>query len=291
MCDVKYQPTEEELKQVSNIPRVLSYKYKYHDPEEIESLANVGLAKGIPKYDPNRGMKFCEWVYWYCLREIRMYFKSVGYMSKIGTLSISEYEWVLCSKNKDEIELLEIVDLANHLLSKVSGLDRDILLLYFQGVSYKEIGRRFNLGPQTIREKCSSAILRIRHGKDTRDSKYRVILKKWAINHPDEYKRNTLVACKKGVIVRLKKMKREKRLMGWESLTIGECKVLCLMADRKGRTVNQLADQLQYNIGHIRRIVLILRKGGYLISKWNGKHCCLYSITEKAIKERRKSNG
>lgn len=141
MCGAKYTPTKEEIDQVCKIPRVISYKFKYHDPEEIESLANLGLARGITRYDARGKMTFCNFIYWYCMREIRAYFTLLSTKAYSITLSIWEYDEVIPSK---VTTILEDKELADYLLKILTRRQLLIISLYIRGYRFSDIAKRLS---------------------------------------------------------------------------------------------------------------------------------------------------
>lgn len=282
----RYTPTKEELEEICKIPKALTGRYPTYDPEEIESLGNLGLAKGIGKYDPNKQMKFRDFIFWYSLREVRQYFKLAQYTKSRATLSLANYEETVPSKESEHTKTLEDYEYANHLLSYLTGLQKDVVVLAINGMTHKEIGDRLNLCPVSVRQRYFRAINKLRHYRPTK-LRDKDILSRWEQENPKKCLRAKI----KGSRTRLKKLKRDKKLMGWGDLTLGQCKVLCLMADGKSRTIREIRDELRNNYIHSQKLVYSLKNIGYLEStKWDGKNACIFSITEKALKERKKNN-
>lgn len=286
MCDVKYQPTEEELKQVCNIPKALSCKYKYHDPEEIESLANVGLAKGIPKYDPDRGMKFCDWVYYYCLREIRMYFKSAYYRHNSTVGNIENH--AIFEDKKNTPQLVNDIYSGKELLSKVHGRDREILVLHLNGESYHKIAKLIGINKDSVAEICRGILYKLKEGTKKKVGRP---IQEWVKTNPKTASKVATLARQKGVRSNKRRNLRDRKNLGWEHLPLYQCKMLYKLLDGKSRTLDELKDNKKTNRKYYITVLRELSKLGYVQCKKYQRKKLLYQITEKAIKERTKSNG
>lgn len=281
----RYIPTKEELESVCKIPQRVANKFHFYDPEELESVANLALAKAIVKYRSDSTMPFNKWIVWYCITRVKAYLKSYHYSKILMTLSITDKEGVLRSRDSElEIDKIANIELGKKLLSKIHGKDKEIVVLYLSGTSYKEIATKLHLEPITVRQKYSRIIhnLRVRLGK----VKGRCITK-WVECHPKIAKKVFERAQRNGVQSNKKLNNKERRILGWRELPLYQCKMLHRLSDKRERTLYDIRTENDMNNKYCANVLSILRKLGFVDSRPIKGNKLVYWITEKALQERK----
>lgn len=296
--------TPEELKKVCQIPRVMARKYGAFDPEEIESLANLELAKAMKSYDPTRGMSMSSFCYGLVLSRIKAYTQTAGNKNRLRTISLnaklqeteedcpSHIDVVEDTKLLPQSEMLSSKELADTLLSTLKGTNKRIVILHCNGLNYKEIAEKVGLTALGVRDRWYSAIalLKKRSDRIERQSNRNIVnnIGKWHRENPEESLRHKRRLAAKGRRIQAKMLKRKKRVLGWAKYPLALCKVLNLLCDGKQRTVKEIMSETGYSQGAVRLALFRGRSNKLIgISQKKGYGTVgTYAITQKALDER-----
>lgn len=174
----------------------IAYSYATSIPlplDELISIGSIGLINAIDNFDLTKGLKLSTLVYACVNNEFNKYLKFMKREKRDTSNDISLQEAIYKNKNDEELTLEtriedssiviedDILDsIRDETLKQVLGYltkeEQKILLLHYglvDGICYSfaEIGEKFNLSSERIRQKEMLALKRLRHPRITKKIK------------------------------------------------------------------------------------------------------------------------
>jgi len=152
--DIKLMATKQErfealLAEHAGVVFRVARTYAHH-PEDLQDLAQeirVQLWRGFPKYDARR--PFATWMYRIALNVAISWRRKASHLSR-RSLALDDVPDLATSTDfGDEARV------ANRILEELDPLNRALLLLYLEDLSYAEIGEVLGITPNNVATKIS----------------------------------------------------------------------------------------------------------------------------------------
>jgi RNA polymerase sigma-70 factor (ECF subfamily) len=138
-----------------------------HTAEDLTQEIFLHIVRALPSYDPARPLR--PWVFTIATNKVRDHWSSRGFRDRARSLSAEDSEdrpAELAAGGRDPREWLEAGELGLAVQSAVDrlpdGLRETLLLRYFDGLSFAEIGRVLERNEIAVRKRYSRALEELR---------------------------------------------------------------------------------------------------------------------------------
>lgn len=138
-----------------------------HTAEDLTQDIFMHLHRALPAYDPSRALR--PWVFTIATNKVRDFWSSRGFQERSRTGSTDDHaerHFESPAPGRGPRELLEAGELSLAVQSAVDrlpeGLRQTLLLRYFEGLSFADIGRVLERNEVAVRKRYSRALEELR---------------------------------------------------------------------------------------------------------------------------------
>ncbi len=148
---------EKELEKLRSVIKNIAYRFPESHRDDLEQEGVLGLYFAVESYDPSKGVPFDAFAVM-CVK--RKMFTYCTHFIKNAPNYIDEIENIGDNEEFEEniLERAEVLDLFSRLKENLSKMEKQVLELYLQDLSYAEISEKLSISEKSI----DNAMMRVK---------------------------------------------------------------------------------------------------------------------------------